>query len=94
MRLASVDALATRQALNRNPSDALALVSCSASLESRLAKHDGRIASDGDDPLPATQPCDERINLNRVVSPANESDLAAGWSARNSLRGHTLDPEG
>jgi len=36
MRLASVDALETRQAINRNPSADLALVSCSATLGSRL----------------------------------------------------------
>ena len=37
MRLASVDALATYQALNRNASDDLALVSCSVTLDRSLA---------------------------------------------------------
>ena len=38
MRPTSRDALATRQALNRNPSDDLALVSCSDSLDGLIAR--------------------------------------------------------
>ena len=38
MRLTSLPALASIQALNRNPSEDLALVSCSATLDRSLAR--------------------------------------------------------
>ena len=63
MRLTSVDALATRQALNRNSSADLAFDSCSATLGGVLALLDGkvrdrvgqRVASDS--PGPRSQTC-------------------------------------